>query len=205
MHARDLFHIERRVRDRRPQIIAHTPAARAAVAVVLAPGDEELRMLLIRRAEHPLDPWSGHMAFPGGRHDEIDATLEDTAIRETLEEVGIDLATDGRLVARLDDLQATARGRALDLIISPFLFTLESAREATIDETEVAEALWVPMEVFRDQRFHGTKEVSRDGFRADFPAFLVGGHAVWGLTYRMIRGLVEAIDGGGVAPASSAG
>jgi 8-oxo-dGTP pyrophosphatase MutT (NUDIX family) len=160
---------------------------RAAVAVVLARAPREPHLLLIRRAEHPLDPWSGHMAFPGGRLDPTDETLVAAAIRETREEVGIDLEIHGALVTRLDDLQASARGRNLDLVVSPFLFTLEERHEPRIDPREVAEALWVPLHVFRDPRFHGTTAVSRGEFQADFPAYLYEGNTVWGMTYRMIQ------------------
>jgi 8-oxo-dGTP pyrophosphatase MutT (NUDIX family) len=167
---------------------------RAAVAMVLAPAEGDVQVLLIKRAEHPLDPWSGHMAFPGGRHDATDPTLLATAVRETHEEVGIDLRAHGRLVSRLDEIQASARGRDLSMIITPFLFMLDSPREPTLDEREVASALWIPMRIFRDARFHGTTSISRDGFNADFPAFLYQGNTVWGLTYRIIRGFLDAAD-----------
>jgi 8-oxo-dGTP pyrophosphatase MutT (NUDIX family) len=80
----------------------------AAVAAVLrAPPDGgDAEILLMRRAERHGDPWSGHMAFPGGRREEGDATLLDTAIREAREEVGLDLRAHGTLLARLPDIQA---------------------------------------------------------------------------------------------------
>jgi 8-oxo-dGTP pyrophosphatase MutT (NUDIX family) len=161
--------------------------------MVLAPTDEDVRLLLIKRAEHPLDPWSGHMAFPGGRHDPGDADLARTAIRETAEEVGIDLARDGEMLGRLDDLQAVAQGRNLDLVISPFLFRVDRPLDTRIDRSEVASALWVPMRVFREPSFHGTMQLVRDGHQAQYPAFLYEGHTVWGLTYRMIRGFLDAL------------
>ena len=84
---------------------------RAAVAAVLRPGSNGPEVLLIRRAEHPNDPWSGHMAFPGGREDPCDADLFGTAVRETLEEVALDLTTNAALLGTLDDLPAVARGK----------------------------------------------------------------------------------------------
>jgi 8-oxo-dGTP pyrophosphatase MutT (NUDIX family) len=117
----ELLHsIGRRLEGRAPHVVDLRDARRAAVAVTLAPGPEELEVLLIRRAEHEGDPWSGHMAFPGGHHDPTDPTLAATAERETLEEVGIDLARHGRLVSRLDEVQAQARGSALDMVVTPF-------------------------------------------------------------------------------------
>src|SRR5262245_34151321 len=73
---------------------------RAAVAAILLPRDDTFEILLIRRAERPTDLWSGHMAFPGGRRSPEDRDLLATAVRETEEEVGLDLARHGELVGR---------------------------------------------------------------------------------------------------------
>ena len=189
-----LHAISQRMRRRRPQMVDHQPGSRAAVAMVLAPEQEDLHVLLIKRAEHPADPWSGHMALPGGRHDQGDGDLSETAIRETAEEVGIDLAAHGELISRLDDLQATARGRNLDMVITPFLFALDRPLPTVPDESEVAAALWIPMRVFHDAAHHGQITFERDGMRTDYPAFLYEGHKVWGLTYRIIRGFVDEIE-----------
>jgi 8-oxo-dGTP pyrophosphatase MutT (NUDIX family) len=189
----ELLHsIGRRLEGRAPHVVDLQDARRAAVAVTLAPGPEDLEVLLIRRAEHEGDPWSGHMAFPGGHHDPTDPTLAATAERETLEEVGIDLARHGRLVSRLDEVQAQARGSALDMVVTPFLFALDEPLATNIDRTEVAAAVWIPLRVFREDRYHGTTAIARGDFRAEFPAFLYEGHTVWGMTYRMIRDFLRA-------------
>jgi 8-oxo-dGTP pyrophosphatase MutT (NUDIX family) len=197
MTVADLPLIEERTRSHEPFTSNLEPVMRAAVAMVVAPDGDDLAALLIERAQHPLDPWSGHMAFPGGRHDATDASLERTAIRETLEEVGIDLVRHGRFVAKLDELQAQARGRNLDMVISPFLFFLDRTRETTPDHTEVADTVWVPLRVFRDERHRGTTHFSRDGFGMDFPAFLYQGKTIWGLTYRILCGFLELVRGVG--------
>jgi len=181
-----------RLRERAPNRVEIEDARRAAVALTLAPSGDDLDVLLIRRAEYEGDPWSGHMAFPGGHQDPLDSNLAETAIRETREEVGIDLVRHGELVSRLDDVQAHARGHALDMVVTPFLFALDHPRPTTIDRSEVADAIWIPLRVFRDERFHGTTEIARGDFRADFPAFLYEGNTVWGMTYRMIREFLRA-------------
>lgn len=184
--------IDDRLSERDPQIVDLEHARRAAVAMTLTPAGDDLDVLLIRRAELEGDPWSGHMAFPGGHRDAHDPTLEHTAMRETLEEVGIDLARHGRLISRLDDVQAQARGKALDMVVTPFLFELDRPRPTTIDTREVADVVWIPLRVFRDDRYHGTTPIARGDFRADFPAFLYEGATVWGMTYRMIREFLRA-------------
>jgi ADP-ribose pyrophosphatase YjhB (NUDIX family) len=195
---RELHRIERLVRARSPGSVGNDTAPRAAVAMVLAPERDDLHLLLIKRAEHPLDPWSGHMAFPGGRHEAGDSDLVHTAVRETHEEVGVDLARHGRLLGPFDEVQASARGHLLNLVITPYLFRVDSCLEPSIDETEVAAAIWVPLATFRGDRHHGTTLISRGDFRAEMPAFQFDGLTVWGLTYRMIRNFVEALEEGAV-------
>ena len=90
----------------------------AAIAVTLRMGEREPELLLIKRSEHEGDPWSGHVACPGGRREPGDADLAATAMRETLEETGIDLARVGRVLGTLDDL-ASPRYRGLLVVESP--------------------------------------------------------------------------------------
>ena len=66
----------------------------AAVALILRALPDDLELLLIKRARDPRDPWSGHMALPGGRRDAADPDLASTAVRETLEETGVELTRD---------------------------------------------------------------------------------------------------------------
>lgn len=159
----------------------------AAVAMLLRDGSAGPEVLLIRRAEHPSDPWSGHMAFPGGRQAASDPTLLHTAMRETREEVGLDLSRQAERIGQLDDLQAIARGKPQETVIRPFVFEVHHQSPIRADDREVAEALWTPLlplyrgevDTVRPYQWHGTQ--------IDFPAYDVGGRVVWGLTYQMLR------------------
>jgi 8-oxo-dGTP pyrophosphatase MutT (NUDIX family) len=159
---------------------------RAAVAAILRASALGPEILFIRRAEHPSDPWSGHMAFPGGREEPQDGTLLHTAIRETREELALDLEANARLIGRLDELPAVARGKRTGLTIAPFVFELSNDVPVTANY-EVAETLWAPLEpLFRGER--ATKfpyEVA--GNRVELPAHNVDGRIVWGLTHRMLE------------------
>ena len=93
------------------------------MALVLRAGGVGLDLLLIQRTEHPADPWSGHVAFPGGRADPDDVSLVATAIRETREEVGIDLG-GAEHIGALDEIQAVGRMRAMGLSIAPHVFAI---------------------------------------------------------------------------------
>jgi len=159
----------------------------AAVAVLLRDGAAGPEVFLIRRAEHPRDPWSGHMAFPGGRQDAGDATLLQTAMRETHEEVGLDLSREGEHIGQLDDLQAIARGKPQETVIRPFVFEVQRESPIQVDETEVAEALWTPLLPLYRGEVDTVRPYQWHGAQIDFPAYDVGGRLVWGLTYQMLH------------------
>ena len=166
---------------------------RAAVAIVIRESADGPQVLLIRRADHPGDAWSGHMAFPGGREDPQDENVLATAIRETLEEVGLDLRQAGRLLGQLAPLPAMARGRPVHMTIVPFIFELV-ADATLLYSDEVVEAVWVPLDPLLQGQLRTTFAVDRDdGERVDLPAHDVGGRVVWGLTYRMLDSLFELL------------
>jgi 8-oxo-dGTP pyrophosphatase MutT (NUDIX family) len=159
---------------------------RAAVATILREGARGPEVFFIRRAEHPLDPWSGHMAFPGGREEPEDSDLLETAVRETREEVSLDLARHAKLLGRLDELPVTARGKRTGLTVAPFVFELTHDVPIAYNH-EVAEVLWAPLEpMFRGQlatRF----DYELGGEHILLPAHDVHGRIVWGLTHRMLE------------------
>ena len=159
----------------------------AAVAVLLREGASGPELFLIRRAEHPRDPWSGHMAFPGGRHDATDETLLQTAMRETQEEVGLDLSSEAEHIGQLDDLQAIARGKPQETVIRPFVFEVHRESPLQVDAREVAEALWTPLLPLYRGEVDTVRPYQWHGSQIDFPAYDVGGRVVWGLTYQMLR------------------
>ena len=159
----------------------------AAVAVLLREGASGPEVFFIRRAEHPRDPWSGHMAFPGGRQDTGDPTLLHTAMRETHEEVGLDLSREAEHIGQLDDLQAIARGKPQETVIRPFVFEVHRESPIRVDETEVAEALWTPLLPLYRGEVDAVRPYQWHGAQIDFPAYDVDGRLVWGLTYQMLR------------------
>jgi len=153
----------------------------------LRDGSAGPEVLLIRRAEHPSDPWSGHMAFPGGRQAAEDPTLLHTAMRETREEVGLDLSSQAERIGQLDDLQAIARGKPQETVIRPFVFEVHRQSPIRVDEKEVAEALWTPLLPLYRGEVDTVRPYQWQGTQIDFPAYDVGGRVVWGLTYQMLR------------------
>jgi len=160
--------------------------ARAAVALVLRDGDDGTEFVAIRRSHRPGDPWSGQMALPGGRQHPSDADLATTVARETREEVGIDLVVHGQMLGRLDDLQARAGARPLNLIVSPFVFALTAPVELALNPHEVDSALWVPLPFLRQPDAQGSIRFTLAGEEMEFSAFVYRGREIWGLTYRIL-------------------
>lgn len=158
------------------------PLREAAVAVTLAP-DAAGRptVLLIKRAEHPDDPWSGQIALPGGRRDRADADLRDTAIRETQEETGVRLAPRA-LLGELDDLRPVSP-HLPPIVVRPFVFGL-SHQPVVHPSGEVALHLWVPLEDLAGQRTE--EEVQVRGLRLVMPGYRIGPHFLWGMTERIV-------------------
>ncbi|HEY5954979.1 MAG TPA: CoA pyrophosphatase [Polyangiaceae bacterium] len=186
--------------DLRRRLAVSSPVAlsarqRASVALILGQLDEQLQLLLIRRAEHPEDPWSGHMALPGGRRDELDADDLATAIRESMEEVGLDLRRGAQLLGQLDDIVATAGGRAVDMVITPFVFSVETLTEG-ITSAEATACFWTPLLPLYNGRAATSLTVDMPDGRRALPAWKVEGNLVWGLTYRMINNLLSMMRSG---------
>lgn len=151
-----------------------------------------LEFLLIHRSERHGDPWSGQMALPGGRRQPEDPDLLATSIRETREEVGLDLHRYGRALAALDEIQAVSRGARIDLIISPFVHAIDSAPpDLKIDPAEVQSALWVPLRQLIDPVAQTTFHYDLGGRKFEFPAYAYRGYKIWGLTYRILSQFIE--------------
>lgn len=165
---------------------------RAAVATILREQNGQIDVLFIRRARDANDPWSGHMAFPGGRHDPGDADLFQTAVRETFEEVGLDLPRHADALGALDDLPATARGRPIGLVISPYVWALRGPAPL-VPNHEVAEVFWSPVEPLLRGEHGTTVDYLYEGHMLHLPGFDLDGRVVWGLTYQMLSLLFERL------------
>jgi len=184
--------LERALRRRTPLRVAGG-APRAAVALVLRDGEAGgVELLFIRRAEQEKDPWSGHMGFPGGRAEPGDRGPEATAVRETLEETGIDLAGDGERLGALDEVKALARGRPVDLVIAPFLFRLRRRLDGAPSH-EVVSLHWLSLERLLAPEVRSTLSYQHEETVLEVPCLRIDGLVIWGLTYRMFENLASVL------------
>jgi 8-oxo-dGTP pyrophosphatase MutT (NUDIX family) len=165
---------------------------RAAILLALrAREDGEPEVLMIKRADAEGDPWSGHIALPGGRMEPGDRDLAVTAVRETWEETGVDVARDGRLLGFLDDL--TPRSPTIaPMVIRPYV-ALVRADVAIAASHEVAAAFWVPLTALRAPEAWGTGTVQVRGGERRVSVFRHGEYTVWGLTERVLRQFLSYI------------
>jgi 8-oxo-dGTP pyrophosphatase MutT (NUDIX family) len=167
------------LKEHRPLVI-ESAERRAAVALLLRERGEALEILVIKRAEKADDPWSGHMALPGGGWEPGDKDVYGTARRETFEEIGVDL-DEGRLLGRLDDMGPRSAGR--ELVVSTVVVALD-AEPRWLQKQEVAEAFWVPVDQLVDEH------VEIPDFPGAWPAFTYKDrYVIWGLTHRILTQL----------------
>jgi len=181
--------------DIRSGLGQHTPRLQesghnAAVAVILRPDGNDVQLLYIERAHTSRDPWSGHIAFPGGRVEESDPSLRATAERETREEVGLHLH-DAHCLGRLDDVQ----GSSLPVRVAAFVFAVESDIELDTN-VEVHRAFWRPLRTLCDPHRQCQHLAQMGDELRPMPAVdLLGPKRplLWGITYRFTAQLTALL------------
>src|SRR5213079_3564141 len=147
-----------------------------------------LETLFIHRAVRAGDTWSGQIAFPGGRREPTDPDLLTTAIRETLEEVGVDLSGAERLGV-LDDLYP--RTPVLPpVVVRPFVFAL-ARRAALVPSDEVQRAFWLPLGRLSEPGVRREVTLTLRGAVRVLPAYVVDGEMIWGMTERILTPFVD--------------
>ena len=162
------------------QEISAPEARPAAVALILVEQSGGLEALFIKRAARAGDPWSGQVAFPGGRHDPEDRDLLATAIRETREETGVELS-DAERLGVLDDLY-------------PRTPTLPPVRVRPFVETvEVERAFWVPLARIVEPSVRRDVKLLVGGVERVFPAYDLGEDVIWGMTERILTPFLELL------------
>jgi len=157
--------------------------AHAAVAILVKPDEDDLEILLVKRAEVTGDPWSGDMAFPGGKKMPEDRGLVGTVAREVLEETGIDLRSVGAFGYMEPVLSSVRR----NLKVQPVVYSFKE-KPAVHLNYELTKYVWAPLSALRESRCQTVVK----GWEG--PVFRVDGEIVWGLTYRMLETILEMLE-----------
>jgi 8-oxo-dGTP pyrophosphatase MutT (NUDIX family) len=180
---------------------AEAGVTHAAVTLLLRPagdaagdaGEDAAEILVIKRAERAGDPWSGHLAFPGGRAESRDVTLLDLAMREAAEEVGIDARRGGRLLGRLSTVQPVST-RIPSITVTPFVALAPPDAVLRLQPSEVEEAFWMPLELLRKSGRSAVVRWEVGGGTRDFPAFPTPRGPIWGITERILSQFLDLTD-----------
>ena len=175
--------------------------SRASVALVVRAAPSDLELLVIKRASRVGDPWSGHMAFPGGRWSPDDATPRRTAERETCEEVGIELSRHGGFLGPLTEVRPRSGGPSI--VISPYAYAVPAGTD-TRPNHEVDAAFWIPLRTLSSpgaatEYLHALAS----GEELRFPAIAYESHVIWGLTHRIMTEFLEIVRTAGMGGGES--
>ena len=165
---------------------------RSAVAIVLDKhASADASILMIKRAEHKGDPWSGHMAFPGGRCEAFDKNGLATAKREMHEEVGFDIddaehkPLKGEWLGRLSDISTLRRITPRAMVVTPYVFSV--ADKPILEENyEVAETVWIPLTYFSDINNRSIHSIEYKQRTINLPCYRYEGKIIWGMSLSMI-------------------
>ncbi|UCC58984.1 MAG: CoA pyrophosphatase [Candidatus Bathyarchaeum sp.] len=158
--------------------------ANAAVVVLLREEEQDFQVLFVKRAEKSEDPWSGQTALPGGKCNPEDRDLKETVIRETLEETSINLLEGCRFLGAMEPLRSTRRP---EMRILPFIVLLEKEQAISLNE-ELTGYFWTPLKELAHHR--GTAKFSF----GEYPAYIIENHIIWGLTYRILKKLMDILE-----------
>lgn len=180
-----------RSRDALPDSDGRT---RASVAMILNQGCNDLEILFIQRAAHDTDPWSGHIAFPGGKLEKGELECQ-AARRETYEEIGIDLG-QARYLGRLSDII----GANLPVRVSCCLFGIDRTLCPPVLNEEVRDLFWVTLADLCDPGRHLRSSVAFDKKSLEVPAIRLPVDkmpVLWGITYRLVMQLLRLLGDSG--------
>jgi 8-oxo-dGTP pyrophosphatase MutT (NUDIX family) len=167
----------------------------AAVTLFLRPdgSGDSAEVLFIKRAQRLGDPWSGHLALPGGRAEAGDATFLDAAIREAVEEVEIDVRDGGRPIGWLPPFKPLS-ARIPSITVMPLVALAPEGAIPHPQPEEVETAFWMSLDALRDGGTSGHVRREIEGTAREFPAYPSPHGPIWGITERIVSGFIALIS-----------
>jgi len=164
----------------------------AAVALVIRNNGGDPELLIIERAINVNDPWSGHLALPGGRIEPADVDLIDTAIRETREEVNLNLDRTSSIIGHLTPL-APVSPRVPPVTVAPFIALAPKTTDLILS-MEVARAFWTSLRALKNDGRSSSFSMMVGSAQYSWPAYNSDHGPIWGITERIITDFLSRLE-----------
>ncbi len=158
----------------------------AAVLILLHETSEDLNLIYCLRSNN-LPTHAGEVAFPGGKREEKDETLRNTALREAQEEVNLELK-DVEVLGEISSVQSR-----FGLSVTPYIGILKN-NSLIADGKEIAEVFSVPLNFIKNNMQKEQKSENWDNKKVFFPFFEFENKMVWGLTAYMTVEFLKLLD-----------
>jgi 8-oxo-dGTP pyrophosphatase MutT (NUDIX family) len=189
MHS-DPHELKNRIRtilgDRRRHKADDPALTRAAVLVPLLFKECEWHVLVTQRTQ-TVDHHKGQISFPGGACEPEDADGMETALRETLEEIGV-LPAAIEVLGALDDFPTVS-----DFNITPFVGIIKQPVAYSLSEGEVEAVIEVPISFFLDPAHLRVEKWEHRGQVRDVLFWEYGDYTIWGATARILKNLLDLV------------
>ncbi|WP_339879330.1 CoA pyrophosphatase [uncultured Algoriphagus sp.] len=164
---------------------------KSAVLILFYPNEDKAFFPLIKRPVYP-GVHSGQIALPGGKMEEEDQDVIDTALREAWEEVGV-LPQQVKLIGKMSDLFIPAS----NFLVSPILGYSEEMPDFVPEEKEVARIIETAVSTLYEPTIRKKKILEfSNNFRLDTPYFEVDKEMVWGATAMILSELLQILENG---------
>lgn len=159
----------------------------SAVLILIFPMNEELCVAFIKRQTYK-GVHSGQISFPGGKRENNDKDLQETALRETNEEIGIN-PKDVKILGKLTPLYIPVS----NINVFPFIGFSNTMPQFVIDKHEVQELIIVKIKDFLNQKNYSREFIIEIDFEVDVPYFDANGNHIWGATAMILSEFVEIV------------
>ena len=180
--------LKQRLAQLRKQYIVDPERTKSAVLVPLYVKNGEYYVLLIQRTDR-VKTHKGQISFPGGRCEEADCSVKETALREAQEEIGLNPQAV-TIIGELDDM-ATNESR---YIISPVVGVIPCPYDFKVDEWETEEVIEMPLSCLADTRNRETGTSVISGKTIVSYTYRCGDKVIWGATARILKQLMDLLS-----------
>ena len=180
-----------RIRDilasRQRRVIEHPPFSHAAVLLPLFKKGEDCHLLFTKRTDR-VKYHKGQISFPGGGVDEEDSDLEETALREAYEEIGLK-RKDVEILGALDDIITVT-----EFIVTPFVGHFSYPYPLKTSPIEIDEMMEVPLSFLLEKGCFQEREIMQEDGRRIVDSYQYGHHIIWGATARILKQFLDLIS-----------